>query len=208
MVSGVQSARAVIVGVVIAATAATTVSAQVYYMYPGAPVVSDTDAAAGAAVGYADNLLRIVGFGRFNIAARSDLGIEIVGDVDNSNWRFGLGVDAKYAIIPTGRSLPFDLAAQVGFGFQTGQGVTNFDIPFGGVISRSLQMDSGRIIVPYGGLYLVVRHFSVDGGEDNTDLDFELRAGASFELFDPGDLFLTLHVGEDVAIFAGLNARL
>ena len=183
-------------------------SAQVYYMYPGAPPVPDTDPAIGATVGFADNLFRILGFGRFNMAPKFDIGFEIAGDALNSNWRFGLGTDVKYAIIPTARTLPFDLSAQLGFGFQTGAGFTNFDVPLGGVISYPIQMNSGRILQPYGGLYLIVRHFAYDALPDDTDLDVELRAGASLELIEAGDLFLTIHIGEDVAFFAGINANL
>jgi hypothetical protein len=198
--------RAIFLAALLTILGASVAGAQVYYMYPGAPPVTDAEPALGATVGLADNLLRLLGYGRFNVSTKSDIGFEIVVDDHRDNWRFGLGADFKYAIIPDGTALPVDLTAQLGFGFQTGGSVTNFDIPIAGLVSRALQMDNGRIIVPYGGLYVIVRHFNRESLPGDTDLDVELRAGSSFELFDSGDLFVTLHIAEEIMFFAGFNA--
>jgi len=203
-----KAAHAILIAALLAILGASVADAQVYYMYPGAPPVTDADPALGGTVGIADNLLRLLGYSRFNVSTKTDLGFELVIDDRRDDWRFGLGTDFKYAIIPGGRALPVDLTAQVGFGFQTGGGVTNFDVPIAGLVSRALQMDNGKIIVPYGGLYVIVRHFNWESTPDNTDVDVELRAGVSFELFDTGDLFVTLHIAEEFMFFAGFNASL
>jgi len=182
-------------------------SAQVYYMFPGAQTVADNEAAVGGAVGFADDLFRMVGYGRFNMNPKSDLGVEIVIDVNNSNGRFGAGADYKYFILPADESFPLDLAVQGGLGFETGNSFTNFNIPLGGILSKDLKTQGGTTIVPYGGLYMVISHFSSDFFDD-TDVDLELRFGSSFQISNAGDLFVAIHIADEVAFFAGFKSTL
>jgi len=201
----------------IAATTSVAANAQVFYLYPEAPPVGDTQPATGGGLGIAGDQLRFLGFGRFNVSPGMDLGVEVVldrlsgsGPGGNSSWRFGLGGDVKRAIIPSDRPLPFDLAVQAGFGFQTGGNLTSFDLPVGAVASRPVRMDNGREFVPYAALYLVVRRVSFDlpapFDVSDTDLDIDLRLGSSFQLFDSGDAFVTLNISSDVMVFFGFNA--
>jgi hypothetical protein len=198
--------------------AATTVRAQVYHQQPGAPVVGETEAAVGATIGLGDDIVRLLGYGRFNVTEVSDVGIALVMDRFDpghgaDGWRFGAAADFKYAIVPTETTLPFDLSVDGGFGFQTGADVTNIDIPVGGVISRPLALSDDRVLEPYGGLYLVIRHVSVDtppGAPDasDTDLDVELRLGASIEVGGGTSAFATVHVGDLDMFFLGVNVSL
>jgi len=206
--SGESLGRGLVLMAALCAGLAGPVSAQVYHIYPAAPVVPDDHPAAGAAFGIGDDLQRLLGFARFNIVPKADLGLELVFDRLGGDWRTGLGADVKYAIVPKTNELPFDLSVQGGFGFQTGSFFSNFDIPVGAVISRPLELDSGRQIVPFGGLYLIVRRLSLDAGPSDTDIDVELRGGASFEVFDSGDAFITIHAGSDVMFFVGYNAHM
>jgi len=188
--------------------------AQVFYQYPGARAVTREDAALGGTIGFGDDLVRLLGYGRFNINPVSDLGLELVFDHLHDDWRVGAGADVKYGIVPKDNSLPFDLSVTAGVGFEGGGNVTNLDVPLGGIISRDFRLENGRTIVPYGGLYLVFRHVSWDlppgarGDDSNTDLDVELRLGASLSVFANGDAFVNLHIGDDVMFFLGYNANI
>lgn len=192
---------------------------QVYYQYPGAVVVSDTEPATGGVFGFGDDVLRFLGYARFNAADVADFGVEVLldrydpGGVAGDGWRFGAAADFRYAIIPTRTQLPFDLCVDGGIGFQSGDNVTNIDIPAGAVISRPLELRDGRILVPYGGVYLVYTHVSVDvpaGVPDasDDDLDVELRLGASIELGAGLSAFANVHLGHGDRFYAGVNASL
>jgi len=195
-----------------------TAVAQVYYQQPGAPVVGDTEPAVGATVGLGDNIVRLLGYGRFNVTELSDLGFEAVLDHFDATgakdgWRFGLGADYKYAIVPARTTLPFDLSLDGGFGFQTGADVTNLDIPLGAVISRPLALSDSRMLEPYVALYGIIRHVSVDtppGVPDasDTDFDVELRLGASIQVIGGTSAFATVHIGDADMFFLGVNASL
>lgn len=192
-------------------------NAQVFYQYPAAPVVTDAQPAAGALFGVGENsLLRFLGFGRFNISPNFDLGLELVVDnmevFTDSEWRLGLGADVKYSIRPTSTELPFDLSALAGFGFESGGDFTNYDFPIAGVISHSLSLKNGRAVVPFGGVYVIVWHGSYSpagvGDYSDTDVDVEMRVGSSIELWDSGDAFFVVHIGEEFLFTVGFNARM
>jgi hypothetical protein len=210
--------RALWIAVAVALVAATPAAAQVFHQYPGAVPVSDTEPALGGAVGFGDNIVRITGYGRFNVSELSDLGIEIVfdhwdPDFGDSGWRLGAGADFRYAIVPSGRTLPFDLSLDGGLGFQSGNDITNFHIPFGGIISRPLELRNHHILVPYGGLYVVFSHVSFDTppgipDQDDSELDVELRLGTSIEFTDGIAGFVNVHIGDDEMFFLGVNASL
>lgn len=192
--------------------------AQVFHQYPGAPIVTDTQPAVGATFGFGDNLVRLLGYGRFNVSEVSDFGIEVALDHWDPNfgeggWRIGAGADFKYAIVPAETELPFDLSITGGLGIQTGNDVTNVNIPAGAVISRPLELQNNRVLVPYGALYLVYTHVSVDvppGFPDfsDDDLDIELRLGTSLEFGAGISGFVNIHIGNDEMFFLGVNSSL
>lgn len=193
-------------------------NAQVYHQYPGAPVVGDQEPAVGATFGFGEDLIRVLGYGRFNASDVADLGLEIVidqfdPDPGDEGTRFGLAADFRYAIVPTDTELPFDLSLDGGFGFQTGADLTNINIPVGGVISRPLVLQNDRVIVPYGGLYLIYTHVSIDlppgvGDASDNELDLELRLGASVEIGGGLSGFANVHIGEAEMFAIGLNSSL
>ena len=199
-------------------TAVSPARAQVFHSYPGAPVVKDTEPAAGAALGIGDDLLRIIGYARFNVNANTDFGLELVLDhwdvpFVGDEWRVGAGADVKYAIIPKNSTLPFDLAVNAGLGFESGGDVTNLNVPLGGLISRPLELNNGRVIVPYGGVYVLISHFSYDVSapgfdNDDTDTDVELRLGAKTSINDSTGAYVTLHLGAGNMFFFGFDVRL
>lgn len=200
------------------AGAAGPATAQVFYQYPGAPPVTETQPALGGAIGFGDDLVRLVGYGRFDVSELSDLGIELVFDhwdagFSGGGWRFGLGADYRYAIVPSRNNLPFDLALDGGFGFQSGHDITNFNIPFGAVISRPLELQNGSILLPYGGLFVVFSHYSFDTppgvpDADDSDLDVELRLGTSLEFGAGISGFVNVHIADQEMFFLGVNASL
>lgn len=203
--------RIMMVACVLAVAAAGGARAQVFYSYPGAPPVKADQPAIGATVGFGDDVVRLLGFGRFEISRVADLGLEFV--LDNADypgdnvWRVGGAFDIKYAIIPESTEMPFDLSLQGGLGLQSGGDVTNIRVPAGAMISRPLDIGNGRAVVPYGGVYVVLDHVSVDSASD-TDLDVELRLGGSVNVFRSGSAFAALHFGNGTIFFLGFNANI
>jgi hypothetical protein len=216
-----NGARKLSVLLVVAAAVLTTGGmawGQVYHQYPGAPVVDDTSPDVGALIGFGEDTVRLVGYGRFNASDVSDIGIEVVLDrfdppFVGDGWRFGAAADFRYAIVTEGSDLPFDLSLDGGLGFQTGADVTNVNIPVGAVISRPLELKEGRIMVPYGGLFVVFTNWSYDlppGFPDPSDseIDLVLRLGASIYITDGISVFANGHVGNGEMFALGLNSSL
>ena len=192
----------------------TAASGQVFYEYPGAPVVKENEPVIGSCLRIGDNLFRIDGYARFNVSPDMDFGLELVFDNFHDNWRYGAGGDVKYAIVPTDATMPFDLSVNGGFGFESGDDITTLIFPFGGVISRPLELASGRTLTPYGGVYLLLLHTSIDtnipgvGSTSDTDTDVEIRGGVNFNVADQADLFAALHLGAGNRFYIGLNWHL
>jgi hypothetical protein len=194
--------------------------AQVFYLYPGAPVVKDAEPAMGASLGIGEDIFRLLGYTRFNINEVTDFGLELIFDHFSSDvpggddaWRVGAGADVKYAIVPQNTSLPFDLAVNAGLGFESGGDLTNINIPLGGLISRPLELSNGKVVVPYGGVYILIAHYSWDVDipgfdADETDTDVEIRTGARLELKEKTSVFATLHFGAGTMFYLGLNLAL
>ncbi len=193
---------------------APVVNAQVYYAYPGAPPVQENAPALGVTLGFGDDLFRAVGFGRFNINNYADLGLELVLDSDDDDFRGGAAVDVKYAIVPRNSTMPFDLSLNSGFGLETGEDITNVNIPIGAMVSHEFELSSNNTLVPYGGVYFMIQYLNwdIDDGpgdrdfdEDDWDTDVELRLGTALH-FTPGmAAFATLHLGAGDRFYIGLN---
>src|SRR5712672_4168163 len=109
--------------VVVVCALATGAGAQVFYSYPGARPVTDTSPSLGLVAGFGDNVVRLGGFGRFNLSSKSDLGLEAVFNnvksesAGNDTGSGGAGLDGKYLFFPAREDMQVDIAAQVGAGF-------------------------------------------------------------------------------------------
>jgi hypothetical protein len=197
----------------------TGASAQVFYEYPAAPVVRENEPVFGPAIAIGDDLFRINGFARFNVSPPFDFGLEIVfdrlsvTDVGSSNddiWRFGAAADIKYLFIPPeDTTMPFDLAFNAGFGYESGGDITNIIVPIGALISKPIELSPSNLLTPYAGVYLLVVHTSVDAGGDigdvsDTDTDAELRGGVSIGVTDLADIFAALHLGSGNKFYIGM----
>lgn len=202
----------VIIGIALPALCPMNADAQVFYAYPGAPVVSDEQPALGPFIAIGDDLFRLAGYGRFNVTDQMDMGLELVFDLIDDDWFAGAGVDLKYSIIPVDREMPFDLSLNGGIGFTSGNDITMILAPVGGVISRPLKLSNGNVLTPYGGVYVLIEHISIDAGPfgdfSDTDTDVELRAGVSLRLAEMIDIFTALHIGSGNKFYTGLNFRL
>jgi len=189
-------------------------SAQVFYEYPAAPVVRENEPVFGPAIAIGEHdLFRVNGFARFNISVPMDLGLELVLDNVSDVTRFGVGGDIKYQFIPPeDMTMPFDLAFNAGFGFESGGDVTTIVIPIGALISKSIEIAPSRLVTPYAGVYLLILHTSIDAGRygdvSDTDTDVELRGGASVSITDMADVFAALHLGSGTKFYIGLNWHL
>jgi len=210
--------RGALLGAVLA-LAASGVHAQVFYAYPGARPVTDLSPSLGLVAGFGDNLIRLGGFGRFNLSSVADLGVEAIYesvDTDGSGEDTGFGgagIDGKYALLLANENTPIDLSVQVGGGFLARSDYLQIHVPFGALASRDLVVGGDRTIVPFGGVYFVWDYFKVSGlpgGGDDTDTDFdvELRIGASAEIISRGSVFASLHAGNGTMFFIGFNAGL
>jgi hypothetical protein len=184
--------------------------AQVFYEYPMAPVVQRDEFATGSffAVGK-DDLFRVGGFGRLSATKYVDLGIELLFDHADGDFRWGAGADVKLSVFPSNTALPFDLALNTGLGFLLDDDVTIIQVPLGAVISSPFKLNSGKLLVPYVGVYVLIvnidREFTNRPGFSDTDVDVELRAGLSYEIAPVADLFATLHLGVDELFYLGIS---
>lgn len=201
-----------IIGAALPALFPSNADAQVFYAYPGAPVVSDEQPAIGPFIAIGDDLFRLAGYGRFNVTNQMDMGLELVFDLINDDWFAGAGGDLKYSIIPVDREMPFDLSLNAGIGFTSGNDITMILAPIGAVVSRPVKLSDGNVLTPYGGVYVLIEHVSIDAGPfgdvSDTDTDVELRAGVSLELMNNLDVFTALHIGSGNKFYVGLNFRL
>jgi len=202
---------------VVLALAASNAFAQVFYPYPGARPVTDESPSLGLVAGFGDNLIRLGGFGRFNLTPVADLGIEAVydnvdseGTGDDTGFG-GAGIDGKYGIVTADESVPVDIALQLGAGFRARSDFLHIRVPLGGMVSHDFVWSEGRRIVPFGGVYMLMDYVSIEtagGDESDTDFDVELRLGAGAEIIARGSVFAALHTGNGTAFFIGFNAGL
>ena len=193
---------------------ATAARAQVFYSYPGARPVTDTSPSLGLVAGFGDNVVRLGGFGRFNVSTKADLGLEamynnIKGEDSTDDTGFGgAGIDGKYLFFESRQDLQLDIAANVGAGFLARSGILQIHVPIGAIASHDFVMNDGRLITPYAGMYFIFDYVDVDGGGSDTDGDAEIRIGASAEIVKRGSLFAALHAGNGTMFFIGFNAGL
>lgn len=191
--------------------------AQVFYAAPGARPVSDASPALGLALGIGDELFRLVGFGRFNAASSSDIGLEVVyEDLDaapgsEDQNRFGGGADFRHLVVRQEGDTPVDVAVQFGAGVLAHSDHTLIELPLGAMASRTFTVEGNRDIVPYGGVYLVMDFLDLDApGNDgwDSDLDVEFRVGGSVEIVERATVFAALHAGNGTMFFLGFFASL
>jgi hypothetical protein len=191
--------------------------AQVFYSMPGARPVPDESPALGIALGLADNRFRLDGFGRFNASQRADIGLEVVyedldtGPGSNDSSRFGAGADFKYLAVRQGSNTPVDAAVQFGAGVLARSGYTLIRMPLGALVSRTFTVDRDRDIVPYGGVYLIMDFVDHDTPGNNgfdSDIDVEMRVGASAEISTHTSVFAALHAGNGTMFFLGFSVGL
>lgn len=209
--------RSVMMAVVIVACAGVA-RAQVFYSFPGAKPVTDASPSLGLVAGFGDHVVRLGGFGRFNLSTKSDLGLEAMynnvkgEDSTDDTGFYGAGIDAKWWFFESRQDMQIDIAANVGGGFLARSGNLDIHVPIGAIASHDFTMNDGRLITPYAGFYFIVDYFKFDvpgGGDDSdTDSDAEIRIGASAEIVKKGSLFAALHAGNGTMFFVGFNKGL
>lgn len=208
---------ALIAGVLVAI--ASSVRAQVFYSFPGARPVTDTSPSLGLVAGFGDNVVRLGGFGRFNLSSSADLGLEVMYDNVDSDGTggddvgfFGFGGDGKFLLTSADEGNSLDIAVQAGVGALTRDDYTLIHVPLGGIASRDFLTNDGRRITPYGGAYLIFDYLKIDvpepADDSDTDLDVEIRVGASAEIVKRASLFAAFHTGNGTIFFLGFNAGL
>jgi len=192
--------------------------AQVFYSYPGAKPVTDTSPSLGLVAGFGDNVVRLGGFGRFNLSTKSDLGLEVMynnvkgEDSTDDTGFYGAGIDGKWLFYEARQDMQIDIAANLGGGFLARSGQSDIHVPVGAIASHDFVTSDGRVITPYAGLYLIFDYFKFDvpggGSDSDTDSDAEIRFGASADIVKNGSLFAALHAGNGTMFFIGFNLGL
>lgn len=189
-------------------------SAQVFYTFPNAPVVESNRVLTGSYAALGENdLFRLGGYGRLAIAEYFDAGLEVLLDIVDGDALGGAGVDVKLAAFPSTSAIPFDLSLNTGVGFISGSGFNLVQVPVGAIVSSPFKLDSGKVLIPYLGVYLLIVNTDLDRGpfqisDSDTDLDAELRGGVRYELEGRLDLFGTLNVGRQTLFAVGVNVDL
>ena len=186
--------------------------AQVFYQYPDAPTVEAGRFDVGTYLSGGEDLFRWGGFGRLGIVHYWDVGFEVLVESFNGDWRGGAGGDLRYQLLPTTSKLPFDLSADVGFGFASGNDVTIYQAPVGAIISSPLKTDNGTLITPFLGVYAVFTRTKAtpSGLPEVSDNDVEamLRGGVSVGLTENLKIYGTLQLGPQDLGSLGLSYRL
>jgi hypothetical protein len=208
----------ILASAVVVCALASGARAQVFYSYPGARPVTDTSPSLGLVAGFGDNVVRLGGFGRFNLSSVADLGIEAMyqnvdtEDSSDDTGSGGAGIDGKYMLLEQDNQIPVDVAAQLGAGFLAGSGFLDVRVPLGVLASHDFYTSDGRRITPSGGVYFLFDYVTFDAppgvDDSDTDSDVELRIGASAEIVKRGSLFAALHAGNGTMFFIGFNAGL
>ncbi|HEX5131006.1 MAG TPA: hypothetical protein VFX92_00815 [Candidatus Krumholzibacteria bacterium] len=208
-----RSSLAVLIFVAASVCLGSRAGAQVFYSMPGARPVSDASPALGLAAGFGDNVFRLSGFGRFNASPSADFGLEFAyDDIDSGpgsddTGLLGGGADFKYLAVRQGETTPVDAAVMVGAGFLTHSDYTLIRVPLGTMVSRSFPLKDGRDVTPFAAVDLIMDFWDTGGGH-NSDVDVELRLGASAEIVDRAALFAAFHLGTGTMFFLGFAASL
>lgn len=199
-------AIALLLSVCVSLVCASGALGQVFYSFPSGDVLDDGETAIGPYVAGGD-LFRLGGFARTHISTYLDAGIEVLADLDDSDWFGGMGVDAKFRLFPETNKIPFDLSGNAGFGFIRNKDASLLQFPVGAIISSPYELDSGNILTPYLGVYLLIVNTEVeraDGSKStNTDVDAELRGGLRYQLSSGLDIYGALHIGRDALALVG-----
>ena len=109
--------------------------AQVFYQYPDAATVEPGHFDVGTYMSGGEDLFRLGGSGRLGIASYWDVGLEALVENFSGDWRGGAGGDLRYQLLPTTSKLPFDLSADVGFGFSSSSNIKIYQAPLGAIKS-------------------------------------------------------------------------
>jgi hypothetical protein len=187
---------------------------QVFYAFPNAPVVGSRELATGSYAAVGENeLFRLGGYGRLSVAKYLDAGVEVLLDVQDGDVMGGAVLDVKLAAFPSTKAIPVDLSLNTGVGFVGDSDFTLIQVPVGAIISSPFKLDSGKVLVPYLGVYLLIVDIDRDlapprADISDTDLDAELRGGVRYELEGRLDLFGTLHIGREALFALGVNFKL
>lgn len=180
----------------------TPAMAQVYYQYPNAKVLTLGQSAAAPYVALGDNeLFRLGGFGRVGFASYLDVGLEVIFDYNDGDWWSGIGGDAKFQLFPDSPAIPFDMSLEAGVGYRGGDNIRELVVPLGGVISSPFSNESGTLLTPYMGVYILILDTEYSSTLSDTDLEVELRGGVRYERPTGLDVFATFQVGYQ-ALFA------
>ncbi len=186
------------------------VSSQVFYQYPGAPVVKAGEFVTGPyfAIGEHETF-RFGGFGRMNATEYADVGFELLFNVSEGDWAYGAAGDVKFGVLPTTDRFPFDLSVTAGLGAITRDNFRLIQFPVGGIISSPFKLERGNTLVPYLGVYLLIVDTKLERENapdiKDTDVDVELRGGLRYTLTAGPDLWAAVHLGRDTMVMVGMS---
>ena len=128
---------------------------------------------------------------------------------DNDNTEIIFGADLKYQIwaMNDASAKPFDMG--IGGMFEYFKSGSVSVLLIGGFVlgSYPVQLSNGNILTPYGRFNLRLESFSIDGGGSESELEFGLNAGVSYDLSDNITAFGEFQFDGNNGIFFGLDFR-
>lgn len=185
------------------------VAAQVFYQYPDAAVIKAGEFVVGPYLAAGDDeLFRFGGYARMNVTKYFDVGGELLFDSADGDERWGGGGDLKFSLFPPTSAIPFDLSVTAGIGAISSDAIDIVQFPLGAIISSPFRLeDSGNILIPYLGVYMLLVDTDVNRGQtgnvSDTDLDAELRGGVSYALSSGPSIYVGFQLGRDTLVTVG-----
>jgi len=129
---------------------------------------------------------------------------------DNDNTDIVFGADLKYQIwsVADASSKPFDMALGGLFEYMSGDHFSILHV--GGFVlgSYPVKLNSGNFLTPYGRFNLRLENFSADGSDSESELEFGINGGISFDLTKNMTAYGEFQIDGNDGVFFGLDFRI
>ncbi|MGH7724758.1 MAG: hypothetical protein ACREOU_04955 [Candidatus Eiseniibacteriota bacterium] len=147
----------------------------------------------------------LLGQVRFTSSSSFDWGLQL-GFADAGDGAALIGADIRPILKRADSEFPLDLAFDAGIGLLIADEVTVLSIVPTLEASHRFELEgSDGALSPYGSLGLNINNVSVDGGDDDTDVDVIARFGLEWEATRKLQLIAEIGVGNGTDFTLGAN---
>jgi hypothetical protein len=150
-----------------------------------ARTVSSGVSKGGVYAGIYDHAFGILGQYRYGVGGYTDIGIKAgLLDIDSRGddiTGFDASFDLKYQVMELRMRDPLELSIGGTFEFLVADELNILSLGFATIGSYPINLNSGRVLEPYGRLHLRVQREDTDFGDD-TSLEIGFNMGTAFEL--------------------------